>query len=109
MTVFNKPHLSKAEVPMVFTPSGMVTSVIDDALKALFAMAVTDAGIMVVLHPTISSLSLVLIIALQLSRESKVVFPSATTIDSMLEQPWKAQSPIVVSVVGKETVFKEAQ
>ena len=71
-----------AMCPMFVTPSGMV---IEDRMeqpsKALFPMLITPEGMTVLLQPFISVLVLVSIIALQLLRESYVVFPLATVIE----------------------------
>jgi hypothetical protein len=63
-------------------------------------MVVIVLGIVVVLHPAINLLSLVWIIALQLSRESKTVLPLSTSILVKALQPWKIPSPIDATELG---------
>ena len=55
--------------------------------KALPPNAVTDEGIIVFLHPFKSALSAVLMIALQLSRESNTLFSGSTVILVMPSHP----------------------
>ena len=55
-------------------------------LKASSPMEVTELGITVFLHPAMSLLLLVSMMALQLLRESYTVLPLSTTIDSILIQ-----------------------
>ena len=50
-------------------------------------MATTVLGMMVALHPAMSVLVAVSMMALQLSRESYRVFPFATTMDESELQP----------------------
>ena len=62
---------SKAELPMDVTLLGMIIEVrSEQPSKAPFPMDVTLLGIRVFEHPTISSLSAVLMMALQSFRES---------------------------------------
>ena len=63
-------------------------------------MRVTVLGMVVFLHPTINSLSTVLIIALQLSRESYIVFPFSTMMDAILSELANGLSPILVTLFG---------
>ena len=60
--------------------------------NALSPMAVTELGIMVFWHPIISSFVDVLIIALQLLRESYVLLLDSTTIFSSTPN-WNKSSP----------------
>ena len=72
-------------------------------------MAVTDAGMTVVMMPSCSVLVLVLMMALQFSRESYTVFSGSTVTEvseEQLQNALKALSPIVVNPSGKVTDFK---
>ena len=60
----------------------------------------TLLGIMVFLHPIISVLLLVSMIALQLSRESYFVLPFSITIEVKPVQPRNAASPMDVTLLG---------
>ena len=64
-------------------------------LNARAPIVVTLEGIIVFLHPSMIVLEDVLMIALQLLRESKTVFPSLTEIDEMPGQLAKASWDIV--------------
>ena len=69
-------------MPMLVTLSGIVIEAKEEqSLKALLPMPVTVFGIFVDLQPAISILSLFLMMALQLFRESKNVLVEATTIE----------------------------
>ena len=72
-------------------------------------MLVTLLGIIVVLHPECSVFVAVSIIALQLFRESYTGFPSSTTIEVKPEQPLKALSPMLVTLLGIVTEVKPEQ
>ena len=63
-------------------------------------MVVTLLGIIVYLHPAIKVFDDVLIIALQLLRESYFVFPLPTDMEVRLLQPQKARSPMDVTELG---------
>ena len=68
---------------MLVTLLGMVIDVkLEQPSKAPAPMLVTLLGMTVFLHPAISVLVAVSIIALQFSRESQIVLPSSTIIDS---------------------------
>ena len=68
---------------MFVTLLGIVTDVkLEQPSKAPAPMLVTLLGMTVFLHPAISVLVAVSIIALQFSRESQIVLPSSTIIDS---------------------------
>jgi uncharacterized protein YqcC (DUF446 family) len=68
--------------------------------KALSPMEVTELGMTVFLQPIISWLSLVLMMALQLSLESNKAFPSSMTICVNLEQLANTELPKEVTVLG---------
>ena len=55
------------------------------------------------MQPEINVFEDVSIIALQLLRESYIVLPLSTFIDVKLEQPAKAQSPMLVTLLGMVT------
>jgi hypothetical protein len=57
-------------------------------------------GMTVFWQPRTSTLSAVLMIALQLSRESYTVFPLSTAMEVRPLQPWKASSPMLVTELG---------
>lgn len=69
-------------------------------LNAPSPIDVTLLGITVFLHPTINLLTLDLIIALQLFRESYTVFPSSTVMEINPLQPLNASSATVVTLLG---------
>ena len=84
-------QLEKGKFPIFVTLFGIVTDVRPlQPPKAPFPILVTPLGIIVFLHPAINSLEAVLIIALQLFRESYTVFPLSTTIEVRLVQSQKA-------------------
>lgn len=90
-----------AHSPMLDTLSGMwkdVRPILPS--KALFSMLVTLSGMTVFLHPTINLLVEVSMMALQLFRESYVVFPLSTAMDSSPSQPANAPSPMLVTLLG---------
>ena len=72
-------------------------------------MLVTLLGIIVDLQPAIRVLDEVSIIALQLSRESYVVFSPSTMIEVKLKQLEKAASPMLVTLLGMVTEIKSLQ
>ena len=75
-------QLLNAYLPMLVTLSGIVIVVkLAQSSNASCPMAVTVDGITVLLQPAISVFDDVSMIALQLSRESYVVFPSSTIIE----------------------------
>lgn len=63
-------------------------------LKAKSQSVITSFGITVFLHPATNTLEDVLIIALQLFRESKTGLSSSTQIEAMSGQYWNAPFPI---------------
>jgi hypothetical protein len=63
-------------------------------------MVVTLFGTVEFWHPNISVLLAVLIMALQLSRESNTEFPSATSMEDRLVHLEKALSPIPFTPIG---------
>ena len=92
---------------MLFTLLGMVMEVkLLQPQNALSPILITLLGMKVFLHPTISSLEEVLMIALQLSRESYTGFPLSTTIEFKLLQSENARYPMLVTLFGMATEFK---
>jgi hypothetical protein len=86
----------KAFSPMKVTPSGMMIEeelVVSKHEKALCPMILTLLGIIVLLHPKISSFVPVLIMALQLSRESYTGLFGSTTMELSLSHIRKADCP----------------
>ncbi len=73
---------------------------LEQPLKASLPIAVTERGMTVLLQPAINSFVEVLIIALQLFRESYTLLFGSTLIAFRLEQPAKAPSPIFVTELG---------
>ena len=90
----------KAYFPMILTPSGNIASVNVISRNALAPIVVTSCGTIVVEQPTISVLLAVLMMALQLFRESYTEFPSATFKDFRLVQQTNAFSPILSTLAG---------
>ena len=75
-------QLEKAQLPMLVTLLGMVMEVrLVQPEKALPPMLVTLLGIIVFWQPAIRVFVSVSIIALQLSRESYLVFPVSTLME----------------------------
>ena len=72
---------------MYVTLSGIVITVKFSKSNAVFPILVTLYGITVVMHPRISVLLSVSIIALQLSRLSYIGFLSSTVMLVRFEQP----------------------
>ena len=72
-------------------------------------MLVTLLGMVVFMQPLINVFEDVSIIALQLLRESYIVLPLSTFIDVKLEQPAKAQSPMLVTLLGMVTEVRPEQ
>ena len=68
--------------------------------KAQSPMLVTLLGIVVLLHPAINVLDDVSIIALQLLRESYLVFPFSTTMVVKSQQSTKAKYPMLITLLG---------
>ena len=95
MTMLFRPEQSlNASIPMDVTESGMTMSVSPvRPSKAFLPILVTESGMTVVLHPTTKVLVLVKTTALQSPRESKVEFPSETSIRANSEHPANA-SPV---------------
>ena len=91
----------KASSPIDVNWSPNMTEVMPPQPRKAFApIVVTLFGITVFLQPAISVFVSVLIIALQLSRESKAVFSMSTTIDSRALQPSNSPPPILVTLLG---------
>jgi hypothetical protein len=61
---------------------------------------VTELGMVVFLQPEIKVFVVVSMMALQLLRESYVVFPVSTLIDASPEQPKNAPLPILFTELG---------
>ena len=72
-------------------------------------MAVTELGMFVSLHPRINVFDAVSIIALQLSRESKTLFPLSTLMLVSPVQPLKAYSLIDMTEVPMVTLVNPVQ
>ena len=82
VTEVKSVQFQKAPMPIIFTPSGMVIVVsLLHSEKAFMPMDITLLGIRVLMHPLISVLVSVSIIALQLSRESYLGLSEDTAID----------------------------
>lgn len=77
--------------------------------KARSSILVTPSGITVLEQPRISSPDAVLIIALQLSRESYTRLPSDTTMESKLEQREKEANPIFITLLGITIEVRDEQ
>ena len=94
-------HCQNAFLPMlvIFSGNSMLASDFCMA-KAASPIFVTDVGITVVLHPAISVLVDVWIMALQLSRESNALFPDSTLIDVRALQPKNESVYIFVTLAG---------
>ena len=72
-------------------------------------MLITLLGIMVFLHPVTNVLDDVSMIALQLSRESYLVFPLSTTMEVKLEQSWNAFPSIDITLLGMSIEIRPLQ
>ena len=72
-------------------------------------MEVTLLGITVFLHPTMSLLVDVSMMALQLLRESKVALPASTIIDDKAVQPEKTDPATMVTLLGIVTEVRLVQ
>ena len=68
--------------------------------KAPIPMLVTFSGIIVAEHPAINLLLLVSTIALHPLRESYMVLPSATIMETRLLQPEEREPPILTTLLG---------
>ena len=101
---------AKARNSIFFTPSG-ITILVNPVqpAKAELYILVTDVGIIVDWNPSISSLDFVFIIALQFSRESYTLLPSATTMLVNLVQPAKARKFIFFTPSGITTLVNPVQ
>ena len=103
------PHAEKALLPMDVTLLGIVMDVSPlQYSKAFLPILVTLLGIIVSLHPDKIVLVAVLMMALQLSRESYMVLPFSTLIEVRL-QPEKAETPMLVTLLGMVTEVKPLQ
>ena len=95
---------------MLVTLLGIVTDVMEVRPEnAAYPMLVTLLGITVVLHPLIKVLDALSIIALQLSRESYVLFPLSTIIEVKLEQPTNAKPVMELTLLGMVTLVRPLQ
>jgi len=72
-------------------------------------MLVTLLGITVFWQPVINVLVAVSIMALQPSRLSYTILPSATTIDVKAPQRLNATNPMLVTLLGIVTDFRPVQ
>ena len=77
--------------------------------KAVFPMLVTLLGIVEFLHPAINVFDVFSIIALQLLRESKIVFPLSTIMEVKPSHLEKTFTPIDVTLLGIVTEVKLVQ
>ena len=94
-------HSANALVPILVTLSGIVILFkLLHPQNALVSILVTPSGIIVFLQPAIIALSLVLIIALELSLLSYIVFPSSTIISPNALHPLNGLSPILDTFLG---------
>ena len=97
----------KAEPSMLITLEGIKMDVKPlQPRNAHIPMLVTLEGIFVFLHPAIKVFEDVLIIALQLFRESKTEFPDSTTIEVKPPQSINALPPMLVTLEGIVTEVK---
>ena len=86
---------------MVVTELGISMLVrLEQSLNAHSPMLVTELGMVEFLHPTISVLLDVSIIALQFLRLSYTGFPASTVMLVRLEQPLNALYPMLVTELG---------
>ena len=105
-----RPELLKAPSPIFVTLFGILMEVRPEQREnAPEPILVTLLGIMVFLQPKNNVLLAVSIIALQLFRESNVVFPDSTLIEVRPLQPSKAQLPILVTLFGMVTEVRPEQ
>ena len=94
-------HVANALSPIVVTELGMAIFVSPkQAVNADAPMDVTVLGIMVLLQPATRVLLAVLIMALQLSRESKTGLSLSTMIDERLLHSEKACSSMLFTEAG---------
>lgn len=77
--------------------------------NAELPISVTEVGIMVPLHPINRVFDVVSIMALQLSRESKIGFPSSTDNEVRFMHPEKTYFPMVFTELGIVTDLKPIQ
>ena len=91
---FNSVQCWKAYLSILVTELGMIIDEILEYLKASSPMVVTVLGIVEEAHPRMRVLVAVLMMALQLLRESNVVLPDATLMEVSPEHPKNAWSAI---------------
>ena len=97
---FRPVQSENADLPIQVTLLGMVMEFRPvQPMNAEFPIPVTLLGITVFLHPVISVLYSVSMIALQLFRESKTEFPFSTWMDVKLQNA-NASLPIYVTLLG---------
>jgi len=77
--------------------------------NALYPILVTEFGMVELLHPEISVLLDVLIIALQFSRLSYTEFPASTVMLVRLEHLYNAPSPMLVTELGMAMLVRLEQ
>lgn len=77
--------------------------------NAEFPMEVTVFGMTVFMQPAIKTLVLVMMMALQLFRESYTVFSASTTICPKLSQPLNTLCPMEVTELGMVIVVRPSQ
>ena len=95
---------------MLVTELGIVIEVrLEQLQKADFPMLVTEFGIIVFLHPTIKTLELVVIMALQSFLESNLLFSFSTIIEVKLKVFAKTKFPILVTEFGIVTDVRPVQ
>ena len=91
----------KAKLPILVTLLGIVIEVrLLQPEKAVNPMLVTLCGMIVFLQPLNRVFEAVIMIALQLSRESNTVLPDSTTIEVRLLQPKKILWLMLVTLFG---------
>ena len=95
---------------ILVTPEGMMIEVSSEKLlNALLPILVTVLGIIVLLQPRISVFVAVSMMALQLSRESYLVFSTETLIEDNPVQPLKALAFMAVTLEGMFTEVRPMQ
>ena len=96
--------------PIDVTELGIVTDVNPvQYWNAYLPIVVTESGIVLFLQPAINVFVDVSIIALQLLRESYILFPDSTLISVKLEHPANTPSPISVTESGIVTDVNPVQ
>ena len=93
-------HPRKTPAPIEEICFGSSNDVKPQPEKAYSPNPVTERGIVVVRHPRISTFELLRIMALQLSRESYIVFPLSTFISFKPVQNENAEEAMLVTLDG---------